>query len=323
MIGRPILVTGQWFSGGMLDAEAATQELAQSQFGLVTCGQAVAKGMSRWTVNDRVAARRWRPVFPGVYVIGVTDPSWEQKLLAACLFAGPRAVASHRAAGILWNLDGLVRAPVEITVPHHEEASLRGVAVHRSRKLDERDVTHRGPIPVTSVERTLIDLGRYLEARETEKALESALRQRMTTPQSVWNYVENRGGRIPGCRLLRGIMLARGDAKPAGSGGEVEFLRLLRRAGIPQPVRQFQLRLSNGRTAFLDFAWPDLKLGMEYDGYDSHGGRLAHAADLERQNAIISLGWTLLRYSGRRVRRDPAAVVREVDATICRLSRAA
>ena len=311
------------FLAGMLDVELATQRLAGSQLGLISCEQAVAQGMSRWTVNDRVDAQRWRSVYPGVYLIGVTEPSWEQKLLAACLFAGERAVVSHRAAGVLWRLDGLVRAPLEITVPHHEEASLRGVVVHRSRKLEDFDVTRRGPMPVTSVERTLVDLGRYLEPQETEKALESALRQRLVTPQTVWNYVEDRGGRIPGCRRLRAILRARGEAKPAGSGGEVEFLRLLRRAGIPQPVRQLELRLPSGAVAFLDFAWPQLMLAMEYDGYDSHGGRLAHAADLERQNGIVAMGWTLLRYPGRRVRRSPAAVVSEIEAAIRRLSSAA
>lgn len=314
--GRGGLSLAGGFLEAMLDAEAATQALAEKQLGLISCGQAIAEGMSRWAVNDRVAAGRWRPVFAGVYLIGVTAPSWDQRLLAACLFAGPQAVASHRAAGIVWKLDGLVRAPLEITVPHHEEAALRGVVVHRSRKLDEHDVARRGSIPVTSVERTLIDLGRYLEPRETEKALESALRRDLVTRQAVWRYIEDRGGRIPGCRRLRGILLARGDAKPAGSGGEVEFLRLLRKAGLPAPVRQFRLQLPSGRLAFLDFAWPDLRIGMEYDGYDPHGGRLAHASDLERQNEIVVLGWTLLRYGGRHVRRKPAGVVAQLEAAI-------
>ena len=293
----------------MLQVEGKAQELAKQQLGLISRAQAMAHGMTRTTIRERISGGRWQAVYPGVYLVGVLPPSWHQRLMAACLFAGPNAVASHRAAGVVWGLDGLVRAPLEILVPHGEEATCRGVVVHRSRKLGEREVTRRAGLPVTSAERTLVDLGRYLEPRETEKALESALRLELVTTQSVWRYVEERGGRIPGCRLLRGIMLARGDAKPAGSGGEVEFLRLLRNAGLPAPIRQFKLRLPNGALAFLDFAWPDLKLGMEYDGYDSHGGRFAHAADLERQNGIVSLGWTLLRYPGSRVRRKPALVV--------------
>lgn len=303
----------------MLDSELATQRLAKAQLGLVSRTQAIALGMTRTTIRERVAAARWQAMYPGVYLLGVVAPTWHQKVMGACLFAGPKAVASHRAAGVLWQMDGLVRAPVEITVPHHEEAVLRLVAVHRSRKLDERDVTRRAGVPITVVERTLVDLGRYLEPREVEKALESVLRRELVTPQAVWTYIQERGGRLPGCRLLRGILMARGDAKPAGSGGEVEFLRLLRRAGLPQPVRQFRLDLPSGRVAFLDFAWPDVGLGMEYDGYDTHGGRLAHAADLERQNEIVSLGWTLLRYAGRRVRRNPAAVVDEVECAMRRL----
>ena len=303
----------------MHEAEARTQELAKQQLGVVSRSQAKAHGMTRAAIRERLLGGRWQVVYPGVYLLSVLAPNWPQRLMAACLFAGPNAVASHRAAGLVWGFDGLVRAPVEILVPHGEEATCRGVVVHRSRKLDECDVTRRAGLPVTCAERTLVDLGRYLDPRETEKALESALRHGLVTTQSVWTYVGERGGRIPGCRRLRAILLARGDAKPAGSGGEVEFLRLLRKAGLPAPVRQFELRLPSGARAFLDFAWPELQLGMEYDGYDAHGGRLAHAADLERQNGIVSLGWTLLRYPGSQVRRKPALVVEEVDAAMRRL----
>ena len=191
---------------------------------------------------------------------------------------------------------------------------MRGVVVHRSRKFDDTDRTRRGAIPVTTVERTLLDAARYLEARELEKAVDSAIRMNLATPQTMWGYLNDRGGAIPGHRALRRVLLERGAAPAAGSGGEIELLRLLRAAGLPEPVRQHPVVSESGRRFFLDFAWPGVLLGLEYDGYDSHGGRAAHAADLERQNCLVSGGWTLLRYPGSRVRRDPLGVVREVSA---------
>lgn len=299
------------------------QELARSQVSLVTRSQALQAGMSDGQIQRRLSSGYWRTVQAGVYLIGLHDPSWEQRLRAACLFAGPRAVASHRAAHLVWSLDGVLEAPVEILLPHGEEASLPGVLVHRSRKLEKCDVATYGGVPVTNVERTLVDIGRYVGPLTTEKALESALRRRLTTPKKVWTYLEERAGRIPGNRVIRAVMLARGAQKAAGSGGEVEFIRCLRAAGVPEPERQYLIDLGKGAKALVDFAWPSYRLAMEYDSYDIHGGRQAHNADLERQNAIHAVGWDLLRYSGTRVHRDGNGVAREVMATLARLGFAA
>lgn len=302
----------------MHSPELKVQDVARAQCSLVTRGQALAAGMSDGQIQRRLAAGYWRTVQPGVYLIGLQEPTWEQRLRGACLFAGPRAVASHRAAHMVWALDGVLDAPVEILVPHAEEANLRGVVVHRSRKLDPCDVTVYSGMPVTNVERTLVDMGRFLGPLTTEKALESALRRRLTTPARVWAYLEERAGHIPGHRVIRAVMLARGVQKPAGSGGEVEFIRCLRIAGVPDPERQYVIDLGHGRKATVDFAWPPFRLAMEYDSYDIHGGRQAHNADLERQNAIYAAGWELLRYSGSRVRRDGKGVAAEVAAALTR-----
>jgi hypothetical protein len=217
----------------------------------------------------------------------------------------------------------LVRSPIEITVPHGEEATLRGVVVHRSRKLDACDSTVTCGQPVTIAERTLADLGRYVGERELEKALESALRRRLCNPARLWTYVDERAPLTPSTRQLRRLLLLRSDKPAAGSGGEVELLQTLRRVGIPEPERQFPLHLPSGRVVRLDFGWPQIRLGLEYDGYDIHGGRLAHNADLARQNEIVIAGWTLLRYSGLRVRAEPVAVAEEIASFYSRLTSAA
>ena len=299
------------------------QEVARRQASLVTRAQALDAGMSDGQMQRRLASGYWAPVHPGVYLIGLQSPTWEQRLRGACLSAGTSAVASHRAAHVVWGLDGLVEAPVEIVVPHGEEATLSRVVVHRSRKLEDCDVAVHLGMPVTNVERTLVDVGRYVGPLSVEKALESALRKRLTTPTKVWTYLEERAGRLPGNRVLRQVMLARGTKSAAGSGGEVELLRCLRLAGVPEPERQYSIPLANGAVAVVDFAWPAYGLALEHDGYDFHGGRLAHNADLERQNAIHLAGWDLLRYSGTRAHRDGRGIAREVVEALDRLIRAA
>jgi very-short-patch-repair endonuclease len=74
-------------------------------------------------------------------------------------------------------------------------------------------------------------------------------------------------------------------------------VRLIRRLldwGLPEPVRQHKVRLRSGRSARIDLAWPEHRVGLEYDGERWHTGRRL-AADVEREEALRALGWWLLR----------------------------
>ena len=51
----------------------------------------------------------------GVYRIPGSPQSWEEDLVALCLWGGPDAVASHRSAAALWELPGFPKGPLEIT----------------------------------------------------------------------------------------------------------------------------------------------------------------------------------------------------------------
>jgi hypothetical protein len=303
------------------DIESEVMDLAIRQDGLVSRQQALALGMHPGRITRRLQAGRWTQVHLGVYRVGPLELDWRGRLRAACLAAAPGAVAAYRGAGALFGLDPIKAGPIEVTVPHSTETNLVGVITHRSRRLDERDRTEIYGIPVTSVPRTLLDLGRFFGPATVEKSLESAIRRGLTTEVAVGKYLTERGELLPGWRVIHSVLRSRAPGRPAGSAGEVELLRALRRAGVPAPIRQYELRLPGEHVAVLDFAWPDLKFALEYDGYDFHGGRLSHAADLDRQNAIQDAGWELRRYSGTRVRRDPAGVATEVVGHIDRLQR--
>ena len=75
--------------------------------------------------------------------------------MAGCL-AG-NGIASHRAAGVLWNLPK-VEPRLEITVPQCRRIELEGFEVHRTRFLQPVDRSRRSGIPVTSLARTVIDV---------------------------------------------------------------------------------------------------------------------------------------------------------------------
>lgn len=84
-----------------------------------------------------------------------------------------------------------------------------------------------------------------------------------------------------------------------GSAAEVRLIRRLEDWGMPPAVRQYKVVRVSGRSAFLDLAWPDHRVGLEYDGEAFHGPRHL-AADVTREEEIRALGW----WVGRADRHD-------------------
>jgi very-short-patch-repair endonuclease len=314
--------------GGMRKTDALLHEIARRRWSLLTRPDVLSVGGNDQLITRRLAAGRWQRLHDGVHLVGLGPPTWLQRTLAACLAGGPTAVTSHRAAALLWELDGARGSIVEVTVSMATRAHVRRAVVHRSRRLDEADVTsHRG-VPVTTVERTLADLGRYLPPLLIEMALESALRRRLTSEQRLWTFLDSPGAyRRPGVGRLRRVVSSRSPGRAAGSPAEVALVGCLRARGLPQPVRQHPITLRDGTVAVVDLAWPAARLAVEWDGFDVHSGRRAFSADLQRQNALLDVGYQLRRFTGDAVRRHAdqvaAVVARALHDQLARTRTAA
>jgi very-short-patch-repair endonuclease len=164
-------------------------------------------------------------------------------------------------------------------------------------------------MPVTTVSRTLVDLGAVVPFDILERSVEWGLRDGRTSLDRLEELVTLRSGL--GVRRLAAVLAARpAGAPPTESDAETLFVQLTRRAGLPDPVRQHRLRL-RGRLVRLDFAWPLLRLAVEIDGAGVHGPD-ALPADLRRQNRILLDGWFILRYPWEAVAHDWARVMSEL-----------
>jgi very-short-patch-repair endonuclease len=78
--------------------------------------------------------------------------------------------------------------------------------------------------------------------------------------------------------------------------------------------------LYDGRELRLDFAWPALRVGVEGDGYETHGGRSAFERDHARYALLAKHGWLVIPVTWRQVTREPQSVL---DAVIGALRAAA
>jgi very-short-patch-repair endonuclease len=72
----------------------------------------------------------------------------------------------------------------------------------------------------------------------------------------------------------------------------------------------------NGELRRLDFAWPDHRLAVEYDGEFWHDGPDAMRRDRRRAAALLDVGWTVLVIVFEDVRYRPWEFVGRIDAQL-------
>lgn len=293
----------------------AIDRLARRQYGIVTRRQLLELGLSSSMISRWLAAGRLVIVQPRVFRLAGAPDTWEARLLAACFSGG--AVASGPSGCRLWGMyDG---DDVHVAISRGRMARLQEVIVHRSGDLHlERTITRHG-IPTTTPMRALIDLGATHSAVEVEEALDRGLVARLFRFESVERALEKlaKPGRS-GAGVLRAVLDDRAlrDEVP-DSLFEPRMARLFHKYGLPMPVFQYDVKTAAGIwIARVDFAYPDLKIAIEVDGWRSRAtpGRLDY--DLARQNKLTLAGWIILRFSWRAVVRRPWEVADEVSRAL-------
>jgi very-short-patch-repair endonuclease len=285
------------------------------QHGLVTTDQ-VLESSTRHELNHLVATGRLEPVRRGVYRCAGAPETWHQHLLAACLAAGDPAVASFRAAAALWELPGFDTDVLEITVAGRHNPRLADVLVHQTNVWGPDHTARHRRIPVTSVARTLCDLTALVWPWRVGRLVNDAERRGLATPRQilrVFRSLETKGRRRS--TVMRAVLADRTDGvRPGGSEREVDVAKLLLRAQLPRPVQQHRVRIGR-RVIRLDFAYPALKIAIEYDGWKPHRTRLAFDTDRARDNELEIRGWLVLRFTSRWTSSEIVATVRAAVAS--------
>jgi hypothetical protein len=270
-------------------------------------------------VKYALDSQRWQKLQLGVYLTGSAPPTWLQRQLAACLAMGPEAVASHRAAAALWRLDGAYESVVELTVALDRCPKPRQALLHRTKRWAPIDRTHHRLVPVTSINRTLLDYGAVAPRLLVERAMEDAFNRRLTTEGALRRRLAQVGG--PGCRgtgRLRWVLDHRLKGKPARSGFEVIVRDVLRQFGFDERLwRNYEVVVEGRVVAEIDLAEPDLLVAIEADGARWHATRRAHQRDVERQEMLEALGWTFVRGTWDEIIHHPELFVARVRAALC------
>lgn len=291
--------------------------LFAAQHWLVSHAQVLDAGGSASQIRRRVERGRWEAVDARVYRLAGTPTSWEATVLAPVLSAGPRSMASHLCAAALHGIPGFERATPEISIPRGNRYRRSGVRSHESTDLNRCTRQMVDDVPTTDLRRTLLDLGRYVGDRRLLRSIEWARRTHKLTWSDLISTLAHhaRRGRA-GVQRLRRVILANAHRdEVTDSDFELLVLALLREHGLPEPVLHFRLLDGTRFVAEIDLAYPDLKIAIELDG-SHHLERDVRERDLPRQNDLVLLGWTVLRFTWSRLAQHPEAIVSEIVAAL-------
>jgi very-short-patch-repair endonuclease/predicted transcriptional regulator of viral defense system len=285
--------------------DSTIESAAARQHGVVTRRQLLDRGLSPAAIARRTANGRFRAIHRGVYLVGPTPPPLAP-VMAACLACGPNAVASHRTAANIWDIDptaprGRGRRP-DVAVRSGKRRP-NGVRVHRLATLDDDEVTTCHGIPVTTPARTLLDLAAAGARRRTlERVLAEALTRRVVTAGQVRATADRHRGRA-GSAHLRTLL---DDGRPMLTRSEAEerFLALMRKAEAPRP--KTNVRIGDLE---LDVYWPDERLAVEIDGFQYHESRRSFESDRRRDVRLAGRGIRVVRVTWRQIERAPEALL--------------
>jgi hypothetical protein len=281
--------------------------IASSQWSLVTRQQLVEAKLTRSEIGTLLRTRALRAIRLGVYATFGSVSEWRQDLMAAVLYYGGDAIASHSSAARLWEYVHRPEDALELTLMADFTPRARGL--HRTTILPDDDRAVRADIPCTSFERTLCDCTTLLSPFQLGRVLDDGLRRGVASLEKLQQCAA-RLDSGPGRKLtIVKELLAHRDASfnPGGSASELDvLLRVIREAGLPEPVQQHPI-WANGHRYVVDFAWPERRVFAEYYGLAVHSGASSVAYDSQRLTDLVGIDWRPLVFTdatsdGRMVR---------------------
>lgn len=310
-------------NGGIMAIEHVSRvdEVVQSQHGLITTSQAL-RVLGRSRKARWIAERRLICVQPNVFRVAGSPETWHQSLLAAVLSAD--GVVSHRSAAEMWGLTQPA-GYLDVSVSPDRTPKLRPPAVlHRIGDLHPELSVSRQGMPVTDPVRTIIDLGLVLPRWAVSDAFSRGLATRLFGVDEVQRLRDalgrqGRNGTGVAREVLEHRLVAAGKEE---SLLEARFVDLVRRFELPKPELQHELWHAGRFMARIDAAYPELQLAIEVDGFAHHSSPGAFQRDRTRQNRLVALGWTVLRFTWADIVHSPAAVAATIRQAIERLEAA-
>ena len=261
---------------------------------------------SRWSYRSGY----WMPTR------GVRLPDERRDLTARCeallvALPGPLAFTGSTAVG-LWDGVEVPEEALEITIPADAHPIRRVLVRARRRDLDDSDLLEVRGLPVTSPQRTFVDVAERLGVPRLVAVGDDLLRRRLCTPADIAEVM----GRCAGQRGLRAARRAAELLDPRAESPRESLTRaLIIEAGLPAPTPQVEIYDSGGRfIARGDLVYEDLRIVIEYDGYH-HLSLQGQRHDARRRGELGLEGWLIVTVVPADIHR-PRELIAKVDRAL-------
>jgi hypothetical protein len=291
--------------------------ILRQQDGLLTRKQTLEQ-LSVGALRHRLGST-WRIVLPGVYAAFTGKLTTRQRLRAALLYAGPRALLSDVTALRAYGVQYLPPDPnVHLLIPATAHRASHGFAVVRR--------THRPPrprivdgFPCCPPERAAVEAAARLGDQRLARAIMADIVQRRIGDigrlASELPHITGRGSGI--VRRAIGDILAGARSSP-----EVDFVELCKNEpGLPMPLLNPLLELPGGRRISPDALFLDAGLVHETNGRGPHSSDNRFEDMQSRHDLMTAAGLVVLHNPPRRLNLEGKQVMAEVVACYQRHAR--
>jgi hypothetical protein len=276
--------------------------LLAAQNSVISKEQAILAGHTRDSWRRRCTDGSWSRLAPGIYLLGLEEPTFRQLLWAGHLLGGDASAIGGRAALVHWKVLKAEPEVIELRLPN----GTKRIALDRWHYRQDRVgrlARCRGTLPAISAEDALLDVADGHPLEVFVGLATDALRQGKVSARSLVRAINGRR-RLSARRLWLDTL-----ADLAGVESTLEFVyrRDVERAhGLPSGRRQTSL-VSRTRT---DVWYDEYCTLIELDGQVGHIDGAFR--DLERDNLHAVLAQSSARYGTVDVRSRPCAVARQV-----------
>ncbi|MDG5485882.1 type IV toxin-antitoxin system AbiEi family antitoxin domain-containing protein [Mycolicibacterium gadium] len=290
------------------------QLLFDRQRGVATSRQ-ILTFMTRRAFASAVDSGVLERIWQGIYCLG--EPDDGLRLRGLDLSCGTRVATCLGTAAAMYGFDTEEPADLHVLSPPNTHLrSADGLVVHRR---DGAPLTVVDGRPATAPAWTAVEVARSLWRPRALATLDAALRSGTCARPEMWRAAMEQAGR-------RGIVTVR-DLIPLADGRaespmESEARLAMIVGGLPIPELQYEIIDGNGELRRVDFAWPEHRVAVEYDGLDWHSGSDAMRRDRRRTAALLDVGWTVIAIVFEDVRYRSKEFVARIDAQLRRAQAA-
>src|SRR3954452_18345473 len=207
----PVATWSAWWTSVAASRNPLVAAAARQGF-VLSSRELASFGVSRQVARTAVRRGTWTAAGRGfVAPVAASDSTAAAArrrhavAIAAAVAARPGHIASGRSAAVLHGLPTFaVPTSPELTKPDSAGPGRRHLSHVRAARLRPQQITTWFGVPVTTVARTLVDLGRH-DRRDAIMAADAALREGLVTPREIDRSLAQAAG-WPGVRQARDVL---------------------------------------------------------------------------------------------------------------------